>query len=381
MSIKKILIDINSVVPYFASGKKTGIGRVTQELVETFSHIEDLPFEIALYTQNMKGIGGKNLETGFRSYHFHYPNRKKWNKALSFLPVREWMTNYNLMHIPHNFEYVHRPQQCIVTLHDAFFMKIEEKEFGHAQMRKVVPPFIRSCRRIITCSEYSKKDIVETMQVSPDKIDVIYWGLRHDEFYPADNIQESFHFIQRLFGISKPYFLSVSCNAERKRSNILIQAYMELFRQQIPKHDLVLVWANPPSELLREVEQSNVSKNIHFLSGVTDEVLRNLYQAATASFNPSSYEGFGLPVLEAMACGIPSVTCHNSALPEVGGNAALYLDEPVQDSLIHMMILFEKNSLPLTDIRNSCIKQAKKFTWEKTAQRTLISYAKALNLQ
>lgn len=75
-----------------------------------------------------------------------------------------------------------------------------------------------------------------------------------------------------------------------------------------------------------------------------DEELRNFYQASTASFNPSSYEGFGLPILEAMACGTPAVTCRNSSLPEVGGDAALYLDEPVRDSLINMMILFEKNN-------------------------------------
>ena len=104
--MKKILIDINSIVPYFACGKINGIGRTTKELVESLSRIEDLPFEITLYSQNMKGIGGRNLDTKFKSYHLYYPNREKWNKALSFFPVREWMTRYDLMHIPHNFEYV-----------------------------------------------------------------------------------------------------------------------------------------------------------------------------------------------------------------------------------------------------------------------------------
>ncbi len=378
--MKKILIDINSIVPYFACGKINGIGRTTKELVESLSRIEDLPFEITLYSQNMKGIGGRNLDTKFKSYHLYYPNREKWNKALSFFPVREWMTRYDLMHIPHNFEYVHRPQQCIITLHDALFMKMEEKEFGHDHMRRQVPPLIRSCRRVITCSEYSKKDIVETMQVSPDKIDVIPWGVRHDQFYPSDDIEESLHFVKRRFNITRPYFLSVSCNAERKRSNILVQAYMELFKQQIPNHDLVLVWANPPFELLKEIEQSNISNRIHFLSNVRDEELRNFYQASTASFNPSSYEGFGLPILEAMACGTPAVTCRNSSLPEVGGDAALYLDEPVRDSLINMMILFEKKQLPLSDIRIESIKQSSKFTWEKTTQQTLSSYLRALNI-
>lgn len=378
--MKKILIDINSVIPSIVNGRISGIGRTTQDLVEALSQIEDIPLEISLYSQNIKGIDGNKMNTSFSSHHLYFPHREKWNKILSCFPVREWMYGYDLIHIPHNFEYVYNPYKCIVTLHDAFFMKIEEKEFGHAQMREKVPPFIRSCRRIITCSEYSKKDIVETMQVSPDKIDVIYWGLRHDQFYPTSDLQESFYFVQRLFGITKPYFLSVSCNAERKRSHVLIQAYMELFKQQTPKHDLVLVWADPPSELLRKVEQSNVSKNIHLLSGVTNEALRNLYQAATASFNPSSYEGFGLPVLEAMACGTPAVTCRNSSLSEVGGDAALYLDEPVLDSLIRIMILLENDSLPLTDIRHACIKQAQKFTWDKAAQQTLLSYTTALKI-
>lgn len=376
--MKKLLIDINSVIPYYATGRMSGIGRTTQELVETLSIMEDIPFEISLYSQNMKGISGKNMNTSFSSHHIYFPHRKKWNKVLSHFPVREWAYKYDLMHIPHNFEYVYNPHKCIVTLHDAFFMKIEEKKFGHAQMRKEVPPFIKKCKHIITCSEYSKKDIVETMQISPDKIDVIYWGIRHDQFYPTCDNQESFYFVQKLFGITKPYFLGVSCNAERKRSHVLIQAYMELSKQQEPKHDLVLVWSEPPFEILRKVEQSNVSKNIHFLSGVTNEALRNLYQAATASFNPSSYEGFGLPVLEAMACGTPAVTCRNSSLPEVGGNAALYLNEPVLPSLVEMMLCFENNSLPLMDIRKAGLTQAAKFTWEQTARKTLAVYIKNL---
>lgn len=81
-----------------------------------------------------------------------------------------------------------------------------------------------------------------------------------------------------------------------------------------------------------------------------------------------------------MACGTPAVTCRNSSLPEVGGDAALYLDEPVRDSLINMMILFEKKQLPLSDIRIESIKQSSKFTWEKTTQQTLSSYLRALNI-
>lgn len=373
--MKKLLIDVDSIVPYYVFGKVSGIGRTTLELIQALAKIKNLPFEIELYSQNMKGIGGRNTGLPFKCKHLYLPHRELVNKLLARFPVREWLAGYDLMHIPHNFEYVHRPDKCVVTLHDALFMRIQETAFEHEKMKRLVPPFMHQCRHIITCSEASKRDIVDTMGIAPEKISVIYWGVKHDIFYPQTDKSEVKERIRTKFELSAPYFLSVSCNAERKRTDVLVRSYLALFQQQKPQHDLVLVWGNPPQSLLDEIQQSGVSQRIHFLKNISDADLALLYNGAKVLFFPSSYEGFGLPILEAMACGTPVVTSNNSSLGEVASDAAVYLSEPAFESLIDVMGRFEKDTIDADPLIKKGLNRALEFTWAKTASETVQVYS------
>lgn len=377
---KRVLIDVNPIVPYYVTGKVTGIGRTTLELIQALAKVPELPFEVVLYSQNMKGIGGRNVGLPFKNKHLYLPHREKIDRLLARFPVREWFTGYDLMHIPHNFEYVYRPDKCVVTLHDALFMKIQESAFNHEQMRQIVPPFMHRCKHIITCSEASKRDIVETMGVNPEKITVIYWGVKHDIFFPQKDKLSVRDKLQSKFKLSNPYFLSVSCNAERKRTDVLVRSYIALSNKQTLSHDLVLVWGNPPISLLEEVKNSRVTNRIHFLVNISDEDLALLYNGADAMFFPSSYEGFGLPLLEAMACGTPVVTCRNSSLDEIAGDAAIYLEEPISNSLLDVMLQFEQHELNLDSMIERGLKRAALFNWGKTAEETVQVYSKMLNL-
>ncbi|MDM8269663.1 glycosyltransferase family 1 protein [Barnesiella viscericola] len=378
--MKRLVIDVNPIVPYYVTGKVTGIGRTTLELIQALAKVPELPFEVVLYSQNMKGIGGRNAGLPFKNKHLYLPHREKIDRLLARFPVREWFTGYDLMHIPHNFEYVYRPDKCVVTLHDALFMKIQESAFNHEQMRQIVPPFMHRCKHIITCSEASKRDIVETMGVNPEKITVIYWGVKHDIFFPQKDKLSVRDKLQSKFKLSNPYFLSVSCNAERKRTDVLVRSYIALSNKQTLSHDLVLVWGNPPISLLEEVKNSCVANRIHFLKNISDEDLALLYNGANAMFFPSSYEGFGLPILEAMACGTPVVTCRNSSLDEIAGDAAIYLEEPISNSLFYVMRQFELHELELDSMIERGLKRAALFNWGKTAEETVQVYSKMLNL-
>lgn len=377
--MKRLVIDCNSIVPYLVSGRTTGIGRTTLDLVYALAKIKDqIPFDIVLYSQNMKGIGGKNLATAFRTRHFFLPNREGVNKWLGRLSVKEILAPYDLMHIPHNLEYVYRPEKTIVTLHDALFMHINEKAFDHLGMRKQVPPLMRNCKGIITCSESSKRDIIETMHINPDKIDVVYWGINHEVFYTQKDKNLVKEKISAQFGIDKPFFLSVSCNAERKNTHKLIEAFLELSKNN-PSDDLVLVWSNPPAFVLKIIEQSKMNQRVHFLSNISDQDLALLNNGATSLIFPSSYEGFGLPVLEAMACGTPVVTCRNSSLPEVGGEAVLYMDEPTAENILTYLESFENKRFNSAQLSEKGIKQAANFRWENTATQYLKIYNRYLD--
>lgn len=375
--MKRILFDCNALVPSIIKGRQTGIGRTTLELIEAFEKIENFPFDLILFSQNLKGIGPKEITSKFRTKHFFFPHRLNFNKFIGSFPIKEALAPYDLMHIPHNFEYVYNPKKTIITLHDALFMKINEKAFNHLKMRQRVPQLARDCKGIITCSEASKKDIVETMQIDPQKIDVVYWGIKHEVFYPIKNTDLIKDVLSQKFALKESYFLSVSCNTERKNTHLLVDAYLELCKNS-PLNDLVLVWGNPPEFIVEKVLRSGYASRIHFITSITDEELAFLYNGATAMIFPSSYEGFGLPVLEAMACGCPVVIGDNSSLPEVGGTAPIYLKNLTSTGILEVLENIENNNYNLTAIIEEGINQASKFNWRKTAERQISIYREYL---
>ncbi len=369
---KRIAIDTAPVVPYFVSGRVSGIGRTTMELIRALDAMPRLPFDVVLYSQNMKGIGGRNLQTHFPCRHLYVPGRPKWNRALSHLPVREWLTRYDLMHITHNFEYVHRPDRCLVTIHDALFFTFPEKFLGHDFAREHYPRLARRARAVITCSENSKREIAENMDVPEERIFVTYWGVDHALFRPRQ--------VGPLTLTSgRPYFLSVSCDVGRKNTISVLNAYAQFVRQE-PTHDLVLVWRNVPEEIRTRFSAPEFRGKIHFVSGVSNDDLSALYAGATATFFPSRYEGFGLPVLESMACGTPVVTCRNSCLPEVGGDAAVYVDPDDVDAMAGWMVRFENGEAGRDELHGRSLAQAARFTWAECARKTADVYARCLGL-
>ena len=364
--MKRVVIDINSVLPYFTKGWISGIGRTTKELVESLDQIDDIPFEIMLYSQNTKGINGKLMETQFKTCHLPLPHKSWMNRIIGMTHLREMSTKYDLIHIPHNFEWVRKPEKTIVTIHDAMFFAKPDEVYDYKYQQRVYPTLAQKCRAIITCSESSKSDIMKYMGVSEDKIHVCPWGYRQDVFYPI-NCKNTEH----------PYFLCVSCSMGRKNTMSVIKAY-EQFVKQNPLHDLVLVWPNTPKEVITYCNQPHLRNHIHITTDVDDKRLSALYNEATATFFPSRYEGFGLPVLESMACGTPVVTSNNSSIPEIGGKAAFYVDPDDIATMSNYMECFEQGNIKKSDISEKCIKQASLFSWQKCAAQTLEVYKKCL---
>lgn len=370
--MKRLLLDVDSIVSYYVSGRLGGIGRTTLDLIQALAKIENLPFEIILYSQNMKGIGGRNTGLPFKCRHLYLPHRVIVDKLLARFPIREWLTGYDLMHIPHNFEYVHCPERCVVTIHDAMFFSYPEPFLNHDFARENYPKFAKRAKAIITCSENSKREIVEYMQIPPEKISVCYWGINHQLFFPRAKAQNK-------YTREKPYFLSVSCNIGRKNTISVLKAY-EILLKQDPQNDLVLVWRDLSLEIKEKYSSSQFKGRIHFVSNISDEELASLYSSATAMFFPSKYEGFGLPIAEAMASGTPVVTCRNSSLEEVGGDAAIYVSPEDIDAMAGWMAKFENRDLDIESIREKGLAQAAKFTWDTCAHKTIDVYKKCLDL-
>lgn len=373
MKNNRILIDANPIIPYLTTGKINGIGRTCMELISELGRQSyNLPFEINLYTQNLKGVTAAKLNTGLPCHHLYFRNTIPWNRIARALHLRELLCRYDLQHITHNYELVTDPSHCIVTVHDAMFFSYPEEFLGAEKNRKLIPPFVKKAAHVITISENSKREIMEYMDVDERKITVIPWGVNQNLLYPHNPGPNK-------WSGDNPYFASVSCDRGRKNTITLLRAFKEFSKNQ-PRHHLILVWRNPSDEALKIAKTKALKDSVHFASNLSNETLADIYAGATATFFPSLYEGFGLPIAESLACGVPCVTARNSSLEEVGGSASIYVDPMDIKALANEMEKFENGDYNLNILRANAFAKGKEFTWERCATSTIEVYKKCLGI-
>lgn len=378
MKRNRVYIDINSIVPLKSMGYLTGVGRTTFELIKEIDLIKDeLPFDIVLYLQNIRGITPADFGISLPYKNLFLPSRDYINKFISPFHIRTALTKYDLWHCPHNSDYVDNVSKTIFTIHDLIFLTCEG-EFPREAVERVqreLPLQLKQSKAVITCSQSTKKDMIKFFDIPADKIHVIYWGINHALFKPFENKKQIKEELNTKFGIDKPYFFSVSCGYGRKNTVKLLKAY-HLLLEKNPLNDLIVIWKNYKDDVNELIQSSN--GRICALSNISDEDLAKLYNGATATFYPSKYEGFGLPLLESMACGTPVVTCRNSSLEEIGGDIAIYVETEDTESILSVMESIENDKYDRKDIAVRGIIHALKFTWKECAKQTIAVYNKYL---
>lgn len=200
--------------------------------------------------------------------------------------------------------------------------------------------------------------------ISPESVTVAHNGVKNIFSQATHEEVSSF---KTKYGISKPYFLLVGVGGGYKNSLLFFKAFSQLST----KHGFEIICTGSGYLLEPEFRTYTSGSTVQMLQ-LNDEELKAAYSAAVAVVYPSKYEGFGLPVLEAMACGCPVITCPNASIPEVVGEAALYVNDDDVDGLTDALCEVQKQT-----VRKSLIsvgmKQAKKFSWSKTSK--IISYA------
>jgi glycosyltransferase involved in cell wall biosynthesis len=226
---------------------------------------------------------------------------------------------------------------------------------------------------ILTNSETTKRDIVDRLSISPDKIHVTHLGA-YDCFRPM--AKEGIGPVLECHGIRKPYLLFVGTLEPRKNLEALILAFNRLKGKDRIPHQLVLAgqkgWLYEP--ILRAIEASPYCSDIIQTDYLAEGDLPALMNGAELFVYPSFYEGFGLPVLEAMQCGTPVVTSTVSSLPEVGGDACLYADPHSVEEIADRIRLVLMDSNLQKSMSEKGVERAKHFSWEKCARETLKVY-------
>lgn len=264
----------------------------------------------------------------------------------------------------------------VLTVHDILF-----EHYPNLFTRTFVlrsKAFIRlSVKRadaIITISDYSRKDISSTYGIDEEKIVVTPLGV--DKIFRPNVCKETLHQICRKYGINQPYILFVGRLEPRKNIPTLLKAFSILLKEGLDDYILVLVGPKDfgYDEIFREVSRLKIEGNIVFAGAILLEELQAVMAGAKIFVYPALYEGFGLPVLEAMACGIPVVTSNTSALAEIVGDDGVLVDPFSVESLADGMRRLLTDSFVHYDLKQRVLEKAKLFTWKRCAERTYQVY-------
>lgn len=230
--------------------------------------------------------------------------------------------------------------------------------------------------RIITVSEFSKNEIITVFGVKPETVSVIPNGVDLINFRPIDK-KNAFFELNAALGINSPFILHLGSATPRKNVLSLIQAFRWLKGQGSFPFKLILSGPKGPltQHIKRKINELNLDGDVIVTGAVCNDTLIKLYNAASVFVFPSLYEGFGMPVLEAMACGTPVITSKCSALPETVGDAALLIDDPINFKQIAENIQTVIGDVHYQAVlKQKGLTRVKKFTWQRSAKAHLDLY-------
>ncbi len=366
-----------------AARQRAGIGRYTRELITAL-----LALESAHQYVIFAATGG--LEPGT------WNPQPSPNVHLRTIPLTdEWLARlWHRLRLPIPVEVVTGPldifyspdfvlpptrrvTRTLLTVHDLSFMHYPETFVPPLRryLERVVPRSIARADLVLADSAHTRSDIISLFGAPPDKVQVLYSGV-HPRFCPEPEPGERERLRDRYNIGDQPYVLSVGTIQPRKNYVRLIQAFAHLPTCTLRAANLQLLIGGGKGWLYQDIfaEAEKHGNRVRLLGFVDDADLPALYRNAALFAFPSLYEGFGLPVLEAMACGAPVVCSNGSSLPEVAGDAALLVDPHDTDALAQAMA----RALEDADLRQKMIAcgfaQAARFTWEQAACQLLAAF-------
>jgi glycosyltransferase involved in cell wall biosynthesis len=279
---------------------------------------------------------------------------------------------------------LNRRQRRIVTCHDLIPLVLAKDYLSplpgaRLLQRERDKARYKTAARVIAISEATRRDLIEHLGIRPERVDVVHHGVDHQRFNLEARPDEAAWLSEEL-GISEPFLLYLGAGDVRKNLPLLVRA----FAQSGVAKDVLLLLAGPISkraraQLLQEASRAGVAERVRLLGYTDEKYVVPLYRQCLAHVFPSSYEGFGLTVLEAMACGAPTLTTAFSSLGEVAGDAALKLTELREEPFAHELTRLVSDAALREELRQLGLAHARKFTWQRCAAQTLGCYERALS--
>jgi len=302
-----------------------------------------------------------------------YLRRDLWEQG--YLPWILYKNKVDIYHGPCYSLPIFAKVKMIITVYDMMSFKVEYyKAISRSRVQNLIKISAKRAQKIITGSENSKMDIIRILKIPEDKINVIYIGV--DSEYKQVNDKSRLDSIKEKYGINKKFIQYVGSLKANKNIPRLIEAYSRLPEDILKKYALVITggkgWKS--KEIFSRVKRLGLENNVIFTGFVDDNDLSLLINAATLLVFPSLYEGFGIPPLEAMACGTPVTASNISSIPEVVGDAALLFDPYNIEEMATAMYRILIDEQLRNKLKKKGFERVKKFSWERAAKDTLKIY-------
>jgi len=356
-------------------GPFTGDSTYWRGLIAGLSHLKSND-EFVLYLDANLPTGNVTLADNMTVRFVRASSWRLWSAVAFPLALRK--DRVDVAHVQYAIPPL-MPCPVVTSIHDVSFKRYPE--FFNTKDRFILDVGVRfalkRASRILAISEYTKREIIDLYRVPPQRVSVIYPGV--DEQFTPDDRLASRTFIEEKYGINSPIILTLGVIQPRKNLPTLVKGFAKLKASQEFEHKLVVAGKYDWKEqgLIGLVEELELTQDVLFIGYVPYEDLPALYRAADVFVYPSVYEGFGLPPLEAMACGTPVVTGNRSSLPEVVGEAGIMVDPYDPEAFaLAMWNVLSSESLR-AEMSQAGLNQAAKFSWDKMATEVLHIYREA----
>ncbi len=309
----------------------------------------------------------------FRTVSLWTPPHHPWEQWS--LPLELAFQPLDLLHSPDFIPPLHRRCPAVITVHDLAFLRFPDTQTSDSlRYYRQVNQAVENAEGIITVSEATRRDMVELLGCAAERVDVVHHGV-DARYRPLS--QEAARRFCKDRGLPETFVLWVGTLEPRKNLAALFRAFAALKGKLPPARD-TLVLAGPVGwryeETAKLFDELGLAGRTVFFGPATEDELAMLYNAAWAFAFPSLYEGFGLPPLEAMACGTPVVASDAPALPEVLGDAALYVPPHDDQALAAALLRISHDTALAAELSRKGLARAAEFSWRQAAQQTLAIY-------
>lgn len=357
-----------------------GVGNYIIQFVKALAKM-DIDYELIVFAQK----GKRDLFDIPNDENLHWvivPDKSPMYRLIweqTTFPRLVHRAEVDLLHSLHYTQPVRLGCPSIVTIHDMTFFLFPDL---HTRSKRLFFPFairssVRRADALIAISESTRQDSIRLLGVSPQKIFTTQLGITDEFRVVKDN--ELLAKVRKKYDLPEEFVLYVGLVEPRKNIPFLIRAYKSLADEGI-KHNLVIVgrigWMY--QEVFKQIEELGLEGRVQFTGYLPQDDLPMVYNLASLFVYPTKYEGFGLPALEAMACGTPVVTTAISSLPEIVGDAGMLIPPGDEQALASAMAEVLHDSTLFNQLRTRGLQRSEHFTWERTAQQTLKVYQQVL---